>query len=55
MDHSVCNMKPYKTCASILLEGNIKGFNQVIKVLNICAPYKDKIPGNIESSGLLNL
>ena len=57
MNPLVCNMNPYKTCASILLEGNIKGFNQVINLLNMYAPYKDKrtFLENIESSGLLNL
>ena len=57
MNPSVCNMNHYKTCVSILPEGNIKGFNQVINILNIYAPYKDKRPfwENIESSGMLNL
>ena len=57
MNPSVCNMNPYKTCAGILLEGNIKGFIHVINLLNIYAPYKDKRPfsKNIESSGLLSL
>lgn len=36
--------KPYKCCAGILLSASIRGRPQIINILNIYAPYRDRVP-----------
>ena len=36
----VCSLKSFKTCARILLEVKVQGFDEELKILNIYALYK---------------
>ena len=52
-----CNLTPFKTNVGILLEGRIQGFTNVIRILNIYAPYKDRrvFWENVEDSGVRSM
>jgi len=43
-DPGIGDFKAFHTCAGIMVEGLIKGFSEVIRVLNIYAPYRDRLP-----------
>ena len=32
--------KSFHTCVGLLKEGRIKGFEQIVRILNRCGPYK---------------
>ena len=34
------DLKPYQTCAGILLDGKLKGLKQIFFILNYYGPYK---------------
>ena len=37
----IVDFKSFHTCAGIIVEGSIKGFDEVLKMINCYAPYKD--------------